>query len=354
MVELVRYVLRDYGLRHVRLLPNNYKHRSIGSAATTENENSDTEDEDAEGPSLKNDRVYASYRELIHYIPEVVTKILSEDITILQLTAFYKHTTAGARGARGDDIRRSKWIIISIIQKIHGPLNPTVDIHSRSGRGFPHPDCGFWICPAMYDWKNPVVQTKILQHDPEFPVTADLMPNLCWDEGKYDKLHIEHGFLQSMMLLLLWMALFLGPSSINNDALPQETASTRNARRRGQALPHGHRKCVAKLGHITSVTPRSIAYVAVMARFALSNVSAWGIFDGFDYEEFYCSIVDYFENPPDAAAKSRCAHKLSWWNKKIFGRPSAAVTPPHTHSSIAAMAAQREAEGEGAEASDED
>lgn len=38
----------------------------------------------------------------------------------------------------------------------------------------------------------------------------------------------------------------------------------------------------------------------------------------FNYEEFYNSIVDYFEVTPGPAAKAIVDDLLAWWNKCVF------------------------------------
>lgn len=66
------------------------------------------------------------------------------------------------------------------------------------------------------------------------------------------------------------------------------------------------RSNVASLIGLRAVTPRSIAYVAVQLRFALSNATAWRINDiDFNYSEFYSAIVNYFEVTPGPRAQSR-------------------------------------------------
>ena len=54
-------------------------------------------------------------------------------------------------------------------------------------------------------------------------------------------------------------------------------------------------------------------------RFALSGASSWNIVDiDFNYEEFYNSIVDYFEVTPGPAAKAVIDELLVWWDKCVY------------------------------------
>jgi len=86
---------------------------------------------------------------------------------------------------------------------------------------------------------------------------------------------------------------------------------------------------------MTEVTPRSIAYTAVMVRdvgpfsstyvsytwllqlaFNLTSAISWmEEVDGFNFRLFWEFIVDYFERPDGPEAAKRVATLLRWWNK---------------------------------------
>jgi uncharacterized protein DUF6698 len=81
------------------------------------------------------------------------------------------------------------------------------------------------------------------------------------------------------------------------------------------------------------VTPRSIAYAAVMVillsftcrsmlicgcqlHFNLQTATSWARFyGGFDYRGLYNYIVDVFEDTPGPAAKRRAKELLHWWSR---------------------------------------
>ncbi|SJL07246.1 uncharacterized protein ARMOST_10589 [Armillaria ostoyae] len=77
---------------------------------------------------------------------------------------------------------------------------------------------------------------------------------------------------------------------------------------------------VATLCHLVGqVTSCTIAYVAVMLHFNLTDATAW--------QEEYCSvsylalwnfIVDFFKVPSDAETKQQVNDLLVWWIKKAF------------------------------------
>ncbi|KAF9056749.1 hypothetical protein BDP27DRAFT_1408677 [Rhodocollybia butyracea] len=79
------------------------------------------------------------------------------------------------------------------------------------------------------------------------------------------------------------------------------------------------RKCIADILNMTQVTARSIAYCAVMLRFALSPVEIWGKDESFNYEGLYNTILDYFECPePGSVGADHANDLLKWWNVQVF------------------------------------
>ncbi|KAG6858765.1 hypothetical protein C0991_001981, partial [Blastosporella zonata] len=81
------------------------------------------------------------------------------------------------------------------------------------------------------------------------------------------------------------------------------------------ASPKATKSSVAtKLG-LEAVTPRTIAYAAVMLHFSLTDAPQWKIlYNNFNYELFYNFIVDYFEDIEGAEAKKHVKALLKWWN----------------------------------------
>jgi hypothetical protein len=60
-----------------------------------------------------------------------------------------------------------------------------------------------------------------------------------------------------------------------------------------------------------SVTARQV-------RFALSSVTSWRSVDGdFDYEQFWRTIVDFFEKAPGRVARRRVNALLKWWTRCV-------------------------------------
>ena len=60
------------------------------------------------------------------------------------------------------------------------------------------------------------------------------------------------------------------------------------------------------------VTPETIAYAAVQARFAISSQETWATEDGdFNYRQFWQAIVELFDDRDD----ERSVSTLAWWNR---------------------------------------
>jgi len=96
------------------------------------------------------------------------------------------------------------------------------------------------------------------------------------------------------------------------------------------------------------VTTRGIAYAAVHVRhplhhsswltylsklhFSLCDASQWvPHYNGFNYEEFYEFIIDFFEADQTPEGKAASRELFNWWNKYvILPSPSLLLTPPQT------------------------
>ncbi|KAK0183721.1 hypothetical protein F5146DRAFT_1147316 [Armillaria mellea] len=118
---------------------------------------------------------------------------------------------------------------------------------------------------------------------------------------------IEKGFLWSGLLLKVWCAIFMSPSSA------EDTDDTENNMLDCSDLPVKHRKgnkkgmrgSVAMLCHLEGqVTLQMIAYAAVILHFNLTDATTW--------QEDYCS------GPSDPASKQQVNDLLDWWTKKVF------------------------------------
>ncbi|KAG9217530.1 hypothetical protein CCMSSC00406_0008457 [Pleurotus cornucopiae] len=68
------------------------------------------------------------------------------------------------------------------------------------------------------------------------------------------------------------------------------------------------------------VTPRAIAYIAVLIHFSLTDAENWCIdYNGFNYLGFYNAIVDYFEIvQPGTDEDEHTQTILAWYDRQVF------------------------------------
>ncbi|KAJ7265816.1 hypothetical protein C8J57DRAFT_1718354 [Mycena rebaudengoi] len=151
---------------------------------------------------------------------------------------------------------------------------------------------------------------------------------------------IETGFLQSRYLVKLYKAVFTAPSSAEQDE------NTHPAKKAKTSQKPTRRSVADILNMNGKVTGRSLAYVAVLEHFSLTNATSWvDQYYGISYPQMYNFIVDFFETPyASTAAKQRADKLLEWWNKQIFpGHAASAGTQRTAVSSSAKLRAQRAA-----------
>ncbi|KAE9390713.1 hypothetical protein BT96DRAFT_833072, partial [Gymnopus androsaceus JB14] len=73
---------------------------------------------------------------------------------------------------------------------------------------------------------------------------------------------------------------------------------------RGEPGSHHGRRGNAQLTGIMTMTPRTIAYAVVQARFIISEASEWTqIENEFNYEQFYWNIVELCEEEDNSIVK---------------------------------------------------
>ncbi|KAG1902224.1 uncharacterized protein F5891DRAFT_949338, partial [Suillus fuscotomentosus] len=74
--------------------------------------------------------------------------------------------------------------------------------------------------------------------------------------------------------------------------------------------------CIASIINMKKVTPRAIAYIVCQVHFALSSITSWCTVDGdFDYEAFWCNILDFFEDVPGPVTRHKINKLLEWWTR---------------------------------------
>ncbi|KAH6901543.1 hypothetical protein BKA70DRAFT_1229712 [Coprinopsis sp. MPI-PUGE-AT-0042] len=164
----------------------------------------------------------------------------------------------GSAGARADDTKGLKGVILDWITPRGQSLQPPLMRNVKTDRGFYHPRTGELLCPIGLDWTNN--ETSIAKR-----VTFGM---------DYSEVHF-------------WFR-----------SVDREPRATRS----GNARIHGMKQ----------VTVPSLAYIATQVRFALSSSPTFSRTDLVtDSERFYGSVIEAFTEPQYQA---RVKLLLNWWD----------------------------------------
>ncbi|KAG1873144.1 hypothetical protein F4604DRAFT_1880995 [Suillus subluteus] len=217
----------------------------------------------------------------------------------------------GATGARGDDTKMLKAVVLDWIAPNGEAIQPPLHRNTKIDRGFNHELTGSLLCPAGLNWNDP--QTKENLRSGKMLVSGDQWPIFLYAKQVYDPEDPWCGLLRSRLLVLAYKYVFTSPSSVDRE--PKATRS-------GNARLHG----------MISVTIASIAYIATQVRFALSSSSVFSRTDTTtDSETFYHSLLDLLEDTEESLEVDEL---LTWWNCQIFPTSSAAKRPISANSAL--------------------
>ncbi|KAG2132680.1 hypothetical protein BD769DRAFT_1666128 [Suillus cothurnatus] len=301
------------------------------------------EDTDSDS-STEQDRLQRGYIELTKSLPWIHEKLATLDHE--ESEEMLRKLKRGADSARGDDTGTLKDLVASWVNIQCSPI-PLVRTDDKHHRGFVNDACGKLLCPAEWRWEDPAVRAGIRDRTTSFIVSENSWPIFMYENYEADAKNLECGLMKSKLLIMGFKAIFTSPSSANEVDGDGDGAdiieNCRRARRRSDQAKV--KTCVASIIGMRKVTPRAIAYVACQIRFALSNITSWRTVDGdFDYQIFWNNIVDFFEDPPGPAARSRMNQLLEWWTRKVFGRNHRQDLTPDVVSkmSVSTLASQRQ------------
>lgn len=230
-----------------------------------------------------------------------------------------KKLRQGADSARGDDTAKLKCLVPDWVNRELKP-NPPVDREDKYCRGFMNDACGQLLCPTELDWNNPTVKAGIRDHLDGYIVTEMSWPAFLYQGYTADANNLEEGLFKSKILVQAFKAIFTSPSSakeVAGDGDGDGANIIENNRRAKKDISGKKVKThVAQIIKMHRVSPRSIAYVACQLRFALSSITSWRSVDGdFDYVQFWCNVVDFFEKAPGRAAQRNADCLLKWWTR---------------------------------------
>ncbi|KAJ3550552.1 hypothetical protein NMY22_g398 [Coprinellus aureogranulatus] len=221
------------------------------------------------------DRLLNSSEHEIHYVADMLSK--------------------GSLGARADDTKSLKSVIIDWITPPGGSLHPPLSRNVKTDRGFFHNATGELLCPATLDWADEEIQKQLKAG--EIVVSGDNWPIFLYRDHTVNLDNPWEGLFQGTLLVSAYKHVFTCPSSVE-----QETRATRS----GNAELHG----------MKSVTIASLAYIATLARFALGSSAVFSRNDKTtDSERFYRSIIAFLESPSE---KKEVDELLKWWNVRVF------------------------------------
>jgi len=216
-----------------------------------------------------------------------------------------QHISKGANAVRSDDTASLKvsipeYLLLNVKDVLSPPMLSKTKV--KNDRGFYHPVTAALLSPVKYP-KDPLTIEGIRAGT--LPVTAQLLPSFLFPDGHvYDPNDISLNVLRGHVMIRVAKHLFQGPST----ALEQPGA-------------HRGKQGNASLCGLTTMTPHTIAYVAIQARFAMTSTSTWANIDGpFSYSDFYWRIVGLFEDEEEAA------DIIKFYNHHVFGTVSDADT----------------------------
>ncbi|KAK7024173.1 hypothetical protein VNI00_016551 [Paramarasmius palmivorus] len=236
--------------------------------------------------------------------------------------------------ARGDDIKRLKVEVANWLNTLDKDdlqvLSEYEDYsfvtpHTRLGRGFQNITTGRLLCPIDYDWNDLYIRSRIQEMHPDYPTHEKYLLRFLYAGYSGDPEDFMKGFLKSTLMVRTFKHIFTSSSSAllytgEDDPSSDTENTTQPLRKRRQIIAkEPSKKNVASLLGMTTVTPRAIAYTAVMLHFALTNAAYWNLInDGFNYAIFYDFIVDTFEDR-ELTGEDEVKELLQWWNRQIFG-----------------------------------
>ncbi|KAH6886036.1 hypothetical protein BKA70DRAFT_1123469 [Coprinopsis sp. MPI-PUGE-AT-0042] len=262
-------------------------------------------------------REHAIYEELLKLSPGLEKRLCNgSDEDMFHIAELIQK---GSAGARADDTKGLKGVILDWITPRGQCLQPPLMRNVKTDRGFYHPQTGELLCPINLDWNNP--QTREGLRAGTIIVAGDDWPLFLYKDYKYYPQDVWKGLFRSALLVSAFKHIFTSPSSVH-----QELRATRS----GNARIHG----------MKNVTIPLLAYVATQVRFALSSSPTFSRTDLVtDSERFYASVIDTFTHEGE---RENVQDLLAWWDMQIFPVYNEQNKNPKKGSVLALMKAQRE------------
>ncbi|KEP45216.1 hypothetical protein V565_301380, partial [Rhizoctonia solani 123E] len=176
---------------------------------------------------------------------------------------------------------------------------PSLKGEPKANRGLAHPQCSYLLSPITVNWEDNEQRHQFEQCSNP-PLVAAHWPRLMYlnEVGHPNK--PSGGLFQGELLVQSAEVILKSPLSVllSINIRP-------GAVRRG-------RKGVAAKYQLTHITPRFLAYVAVVTRFAVSAKETFSDNSGsFNYIDFYNQVCEYLEAP---WFQAQAQVLIAWWN----------------------------------------
>ncbi|TFK65060.1 hypothetical protein BDN72DRAFT_860922 [Pluteus cervinus] len=266
-------------------------------------------------------RSYKGYVEMLKIVPSIQN--LADSLAADQISK-------GSSEAKRDDIHTMKRFVGEFLNawmlsagtgsttSTYQALNP----RERTLRGLRHDLCGCLLCPTIYDWKNLTVRQLVRNNAPNYQASSNFFCRCFYEDYEGNADALETGFLKSPLLVRGFTRLYAGVTNLEQTFgdLRQNLEQTFGDLSELHIPPIHKDSVSAKLNLCRTVTPRTIAYTAVLVHFNLTEAARWEPeFNGFSYPRLFNFIVDFFESPPGRRAQKRLDDLLEWWNNRVFG-----------------------------------
>ncbi|ETW85813.1 hypothetical protein HETIRDRAFT_448800 [Heterobasidion irregulare TC 32-1] len=253
------------------------------------------------------------FKQVLDLVPGFSVKVESEGNKDSFLALFDMMIKSSSNARTVDTTHMKKFVAqYAPLDLVTQPLKPALVLANKCDRGFSHPMLARLLCPNKYlpSFDEDFTSTWNKLKNNEIKVLAKHWPAFVYKDYQYDPSDREKGLFRGHLLICAWRAIYIGPSAARLGP-DSKIACTKS----GNAKLHG----------ANVVTPRTIAYAACQARFAISSIEMWSPDDGtFNYPIFYRRIVELFER---YQADKWTKDTLAWWNKTVFGDESGHAMP---------------------------
>ncbi|KAH9848676.1 hypothetical protein C2E23DRAFT_862515 [Lenzites betulinus] len=252
------------------------------------------------------------YRGILDFIPGLDTdlELLHED-ELITLTDYLKHNIKNARS--NDSGRIMEHVMtymqdsdLSIVNKEYERApGATLEKYSR---GWHNWHTARLVCPQAkliafdVDWQS--FADKVMQS--AISIGGGDYPAFLYDQQAVDPDDELAGLLHSQYFVMCFRSLWTGP------------ASARLTYGRTERMPG--KPPIAFAYQVFEVSPRMIAYTAVLVRAALSSQTQFCEQDSGFYNA--CDLFDHIVELFEDANSEWSQQTLAWWNKRVFGRMS--------------------------------